>query len=60
MEAPEATEARPEPADAAQDDATRAPDGSPLATPPTVAPPARGAHNEAEAELELQQLLLRM
>ena len=47
-------------ADAAQDGTTRAPDGSALATPPTVAPPALGAHKEAEAELELQQLLLRM
>jgi len=60
MEAPEAAEAGPEPADAAQDDTARALDGSPLATPPTVALPALGAHNEAEAERELQQLLLRM
>ena len=60
MEAPEATEARPEQADAQQDDTARPPDGSPLATPPTVAPPALGAHNEEEAELELQQLLLRI
>ena len=60
MEAPEAAEAGPEPADAAQDDTARAPDGSPLATPPTVALPAVGANYETDAERELQQLLLRI
>ena len=60
MEAPEAAEAGPEPVDAAQDDTARAPDGLPLATPPTVALPAVVANCETDAERELLELLLRI